>query len=294
MAELLLTPPDGDNNFIMSHSEVDSFNDCEKKWDYAHQERLAPAQLNDRLLLGTYGHLGLEIYYKAIAAGKSHEEAKDEGEQAITDTFATENLQLAAKAVSLVRNYHRAYGKESWHIKYVEQEFYLFVETYRDTNLWFAIKPDLIVQEPLRTGVTVVDHKFTGRFYSGTTISTSPQMVRYSSVLSQMGLPLHRCIYNQIHSAPTKTNPKYVERAPFTPTYSRYKNTWEDTVITMRQIADTRLDGKHTKRQPGPMKCNMCLAEPLCTLELNGTDSSLMRRVNFRPNTYGYGLKTEE
>lgn len=299
MAEVLLEAPEGDDNLIMSHSEVDNWNDCTQKWDYSHRERLEPAELNERIRLGTIVHTGLEIYYKGIAAGGGHEESIEAGEQAIADIYGTIDLQLCAKAIPMIRQYHKQYGKEAWHVKYVEQEFYLYVTTTEaGQHLWFAIKPDLIVQEPLRNGITVVDHKAVGRFYDGTTISTSPQMVRYAHVLSQMGMPLHRCIYNQLHSAPAKTKPKYVERAPFQPTYSRSKTTWDDTVKAMLEIAMVRASDQNResmiRRQPGAMKCKFCLVEGLCTAELNGTDASLMRRVNFKPSTYGYGLKPEE
>lgn len=289
-----LFPPEGDNNLILSHSEVDTFNDCHKKHEYAHRQRLAPIELNDRIMIGTIGHSALEIYYRGVQNGESRDIAAANAEQAIQDMYGEEHLLLVVKVLPLIRRYFREYATEDFKILYVEQEFYYFVEEIDGTNLWFAMKPDLVVQEPLRNGVTVIDHKFVGRFYSAETISMSPQMVRYSTILGKLGLPLQSCVYNQIHTNPAKQKPKYLERSAFQPTYARSKTTWDDTVDTMRAIYAERLRDQPSRRQPGPMKCNFCMFQPLCSVEMNNVDASLMRRVNYGPSTYGYGLTPTE
>lgn len=289
-----LLPPEGENVVVLSHSEVDAYNDCHKKHAYAHVEKLAPAILNERISSGTIGHYGLEIFYKSLQNGASKAVAEDQALEAILE-FLSENsptdefkatLTQIAQVTAHLQNYFDAYRDDSFDILYVEQEFYLSLGTIGDKEVYFACKPDLIVQEPLRRGVTIMDHKFVGRFYNGETVATLPQMVRYANVLTRLGLTLHRCVYNQVHSKPAQKNPKYVERFPFQPTMARSTDTWKDTLDTVHEIVLNRSE----RRQPGPMKCDFCMFQSLCTTELNGLDSSVMRRANYRRSTYGYGL----
>jgi hypothetical protein len=117
----------------------------------------------------------------------------------------------------------------------------------------------------------------------------SPQLVRYAKALGLLGLPLLECAFNQVHTAPPKKNSpeQNVERAFFQPSMARTQNTWQDTLDAIEDIIAA--DGNDRRRMPGSMKCGFCFAQPLCNAEQNGQNTDLMRRVNYKPNTYGYG-----
>lgn len=293
--DLCLLPPVGENVVVLSHSEVDAYNDCHKRHEYAHVEKIAPMTLNERIINGTIGHYGLEIYYKSLQNGAPHDVAAEQGLEAILEfldgeekglEFTAHLTQIANVTAWLQRYFEYYKTREQFDILYVEQEFYLHLGNFGGKEAYFACKPDLIVQEPMRRGVTIIDHKFVSRFYSGEAVATMPQMVRYGSLLSRLGLPLHRCMYNEVHTSPAQKNPKYFERFDFQPTLARTTLTWRETVDTVKEILENRSD----RRMPGPMKCNFCMFQPLCVTEMNGQNSSVMRRANYRPSKYGYGV----
>jgi hypothetical protein len=287
---------------IMSHSEVDTWNDCQQKHHYAFEDiatdsidgkkGLEASEMNERLRLGTMGHFVLSVYYNARKEGISHLKAAAAAIDTAGEEFMSTDYDLFLQLIPLVSNYFNQYVNESFDILFVEQTFYVPMHYIRDLDLdlYFAFKPDLIIKDPMKIGVDVVDHKFVGRFYNEDGVQTMPQMVRYGRALAEMQLSLNRCVYNMVHTKPTKnmTLDQQVCRVAFKPTHNRVSVTWADTKATMIEIAKHRLSGSTPRRQPGPMKCGMCQFKPLCITELNGDDSTVMRKYNYTMNTYGY------
>jgi hypothetical protein len=63
---------------ILDSTQIDAFLTCPQLWDYGQKQRLSPATgapTGEAMLMGTYGHKLLELYYKAKAEGKSQVQA---------------------------------------------------------------------------------------------------------------------------------------------------------------------------------------------------------------------------
>jgi len=63
---------------ILDSTQIDAFLTCPQLWDYGQKQRLSPAAgapTSEAMLMGTYGHKLLELYYKAKAKGASQVQA---------------------------------------------------------------------------------------------------------------------------------------------------------------------------------------------------------------------------
>lgn len=61
---------------VLDSSQITTYLECPTLWDYSYRQSIAKvgAAPNDAITMGTYGHRLLDIYYKAIAGGKSMSE----------------------------------------------------------------------------------------------------------------------------------------------------------------------------------------------------------------------------
>src|SRR5690242_8859669 len=62
---------------LISHSEVDSFVQCERKHAYAHIQKLQPKARSEGISRGNAGHKVLEVWAKGLIAGD--EDALEKG-----------------------------------------------------------------------------------------------------------------------------------------------------------------------------------------------------------------------
>lgn len=290
---------------IISHSEVDAYNNCEQQHFYAHRDKghdsseahgLEPAVLNERLRLGTMGHKGLEVYYSLRSAGMEHGKAATEAIDLCGSEYMDTDHDLFLKLIPILGNYFGQYADDTVltrGIVAVEQTIYV---PLFEGAAYFAFTPDLIVAEPGRAGVTLVDHKFLGRFYTPGKVQTMAQLPRYARGLTITGTPFYRACYNMVCTQPTKAMgpADEVQRHFFTPTLARVQNTWEDTEEVINRIIKDEENRNKPIRQFGTMKCGFCAFEPLCVAELNGQDTEVMRKYNYKSNTYGYENENAE
>lgn len=65
---------------ILDSSQISLFHECPQKWEYESVEQLTQVGPSERdsLSMGTFGHKLMEIYYKAIALGKTTSQAYTE------------------------------------------------------------------------------------------------------------------------------------------------------------------------------------------------------------------------
>lgn len=64
---------------ILDSTQIAAYYDCPRLWNFAHRQNLVSFNTppNDPLLMGTYGHKLLEIYYKSRAKGLGLKDATD-------------------------------------------------------------------------------------------------------------------------------------------------------------------------------------------------------------------------
>lgn len=257
---------------LISYSEADSFNQCEKKHEYAHEDKLTAVTHSDGLTLGTTGHRFLEVFFQALVDGATHDQAKNKASLDIAGEV------MGAKALTLVLPWvDGIFPDLGWKIVSVEQEYRVSISP----TLVYPMKADLLVQ--LNGELVLVDHKFLYDPYSQAVIDILPQMPLYIGAMRQHGLNVRYGLYNIIRTRQTKID-NYLSME-CRPSDNRIKQAMREQIETMTRIergVPVRV------RTANKMNCSNCQFKDLCGMELRGEDTTLLRNNFFEPNTYGY------
>lgn len=257
---------------LISHSEVDTLNQCEYKHYYAHELKLESKSHSANLALGNTGHKFMETFLKAIHAGADNEEAQLKAINAIggMDRYI-EATALGMKWIA------EAWPKLDWKIVAVEVEYRVAVSE----TLVYPFKADAVVET--KGKLAVVDHKFLYDMYPQEVIDILPQLPRYIAGLRNNGIPADMGIYNMLRTR--KTNIDVLVQRETIPSNNRVIQSFREQLEGMRRIEEGI---KFPMRTANKINCANCQFRDLCTADLNGEDTSLMKELFFQPNTYGY------
>jgi CRISPR/Cas system-associated exonuclease Cas4 (RecB family) len=291
---------------IISHSEVDQFLTCERKHYYAFGQ-IIPGQedtgleskhLSDGLYRGTLGHAALEALYKTLSEGHGYDKAKSNLDAVLTDELVStpERSELIMSLMIVLNAYCDYYYLEDtqeWEYIAVEEEFRYEV----DDDIIFPFKPDMIRRHRKTQQVQVVDHKFLQRLYGPSIIGIQPQLPKYVGSLRRMGYDVKDGVYNLISHSVLKTRPYVADnstmrRVPLKLTNQRIARSLNEQHEAVRQIAELKADPESwpdkVLRTANSFNCQNCPFLDLCVADLNGEDTTVMLRHEFRPNSYGY------
>lgn len=276
---------------LISHSEVEAFGQCEKKWSYAHLDQLEPVTQSAALGKGNAGHFILEHFLKAIKAGADNTEAR----KTAINLLYEEDFEhtIMGEAITIAKPWmEHVFPKLGWKIVEVEKEFRLTI----DEDLVYPFKIDLLAE--IRGELVLVDHKFVYDCYDTNTISLMPQMPRYIGAMRMMDIPVTRGIYNFLRTRKLKdpmekysqqSNPIDGGAMP----EARIRHSMLEQVQEMRKI--DALEKMPESERPimvrtvNKMNCAHCGFAELCSQELQtGKVAVNLRKIGFRPNTYGY------
>lgn len=294
---------------VISHSEVESFLTCQQRHYYAfgddtfpEKRGLEPTSFSNSLFRGIQGHDALEQYYKHRKDGQSIESAgqiaiKHLQMKAITSTEIMTNPEHLNIVTDLAgRILPRYFENElrgelsQFTPAYVEEVFYLKVEADEFT-LVYPFKPDVIMRDAAGN-LWVWDHKFIYNFFTSDQINLLPQIPKYIGALRALGYSIKGGYYNQLRWREVKDYDKHISRDRFIPSDARVVNAFRQQYNVMLQIAGLKSSPEEWQEQLtrvlSTMVCKSCSFKYLCAADLNGLDTKLMRRVEFRPNTYGY------
>lgn len=296
---------------IISHSEVDTFLLCKQRHYYAFGDKLddtveksglEPKEFSDALYRGIAGHKGLEHFYKTIEADGTIAEALKacvEGVQAFAMEANPKYDILTDLSVRILPNYVTQVAKDmldaGWKVKAVEHTYRLEVPTALGIMV-YPFTPDLIMRSPEKQNV-VIDHKFLYNFYNQSEIDLLPQIPKYMAALKGLGLPIHYGMYNMLRWRPVKDPSKEANfrQKPFEPTPERLRHAFLLQVRGMERIAklkagtlDEWANEVDLERVQNGMICKSCSFKRLCATEMSGGDATLMRKLDFTVNSYGY------
>ncbi|MFE1145222.1 PD-(D/E)XK nuclease family protein [Streptomyces rochei] len=290
-------------SYNVSTSEVATFLTCKQRWMYAHHPsyNLEPRTLGIALTRGLIGHSAMEVYYKSIKEGTSHtdsvalvqENLAKESVQAMMRGDSDKSLMITQLGLML-----KQYFEESQWIlmKYdllgVEN---LVTAPLPDTdNINFAGRIDLmlgIAKGPNKGEVIPWDHKFTYNFWPEMSIKLNAQISNYVWVVREMGMRSRKGI---ISMSRYRENAQEKFKQEEVPTNSEMRDLFiKNHVVAAKQIVE--LKQKPTvsiengvTRSTSKFNCEYCPFAELCYTEAQGLDSTLMRKANFRKNSYGY------
>lgn len=299
---------------IISHSEVESYLSCQMKHYYAFgdstfgdQQGLEPKRFSDALFRGITGHEALESFYKSLMTKPFDEAVEDAYTTLIMigmrpSTMSNPphlNIVTDLRTRILPRYFNTAARQkyvEGWRPAYVEETFRLEMD-FPNGRFIYPFKPDVIMRDPAGN-LWVWDHKFVYNFYTPDQINLLPQLPKYIGSLRALGLHIKGGYYNQLRWREVKDLDKHVSQDRFSPSDARVQNAFRQQYAVMVAIAERKASGSavwkdESTRVLSTMVCKSCSFKYLCTTELNGEDSTLMRKVEFRSNSYGYTETSE-
>lgn len=259
---------------LISHSEVDTLNQCEYKHYYAHELKLETLSHSDNLALGNTGHAFMQTFCQGIKDGLTDEQAKEKATHHIIA------MPRAARALDICYNWiAMEWPKLDWKIVAVEIEYRVTVSE----TLVYPFKADLLVETEGK--LAIVDHKFIYDFYPQEVIEIMPQLPKYIAGMRNHDIPVDFGIYNMMRTRIVTDKDKMFAIKHTYPSNTRVVQSFKEQIEGMQRI---ERGIPFRMRTSTKVNCANCQFADLCTADLNGEDTELMKEVNFKPNTYGY------
>jgi len=195
----------------VSHSEVESYLTCRRKWWYGYGLSLRRVEESMGLALGTAGHAILDAFYRTILEGGDTNRAQKKVVPAALQVARLKYEELVEQGwedrddrrtplYDLLFEYYlpnEPFVSGGYTILAAEQEFNLEYDSEAELRMPFVI--DLIVRTPEKK-IAIVDHKFVGQFYSLASTELMPQIPKYIAGLRALGHTVHEGIYNLVNT----------------------------------------------------------------------------------------------
>jgi hypothetical protein len=295
----------------VSHSEAESFLQCQRRWLYGYGWNLTKKQHGTALTRGTAGHKVLEEFYNAWLYWQWSDEdvSSEPSEQrklemrwntAYTAAFDTltyleQQCQVGDESGSrtlreMITTYfeHEPFVSQGYEVLAVEQEFTL---EYDEEGIAYPFVVDLILRDP-QSKIVVVDHKFQYDFLTIADMQVMPQLAKYVGSIRALGLPADYAVYNQLRYR-TKKNPSWTDivrqsEVPLTPT--RIVRTFNEQVKTAARIIEFKNKTPEQQNEDAlrvgvKMICKSCPFKDLCAEDLQGGNVKTLINAEYTQKT---------
>ncbi len=286
-------------SIIISGSEGETFNTCERSHYYKFALGLEPKRFSHFIRIGVVGHKVLETYYRCAMETNNDRKAMylaavDELANFISRAQDEEEHDVIDIVSSRINQYMSFY-KDTWRVLDVEGKYFMPITE----NINYGMTLDLLVEEtsgPYRGQAIVIDHKFCYNFFSPEELSMNAQMPRYISTLKHLGFDVRRGILNQVrYRADIKDPTKFFKRAYIKPSEHRLEAIMEEQrrvseTIHERVSLPVSVYRDISKRSMSRRNCGSCHFRLPCSLELDGKDMDASRvlSLDYVENSYGY------
>ena len=289
--------------YKVSTSEVATFLTCKQRWMYAHHPsyNLEPRTLGIALTRGVIGHKALEIFYKALFDGKTHEAAVSEAQSYIMQASLFEmrigDSEKASMISSLGLILNEYYEESKWLLdtyNILGVENVVTAPLPGTSEIEFAGRIDLmleIAKGPNKSEVIPWDHKFLYNFWPEGAIKMNVQMPNYVWAIREMGMRSRKGIVSMLRHRENAVERFKQEDVPST---SKLRETFilnhveaSKVIVDLKQKSKVGLQEGIT-RSTSKFNCEYCPFVDLCYTEASGQDSETMVKASYRPNSYGY------
>jgi hypothetical protein len=279
---------------IISNSEVETFQKCQRKHWYAYGLNLAPREKALPLRSGILGHSVLEKYYRAKRAELSHDECVQEGLSVLAAYMLHPDVEVYSIVLKRFLEYAEHYKHEPFRVLDVEGIYTMPL----DNGIEYALTLDLLVEYisgQYKGQQVLIDHKWTSDFWSADAVDMLPQIPKYLHTLRRLGSTADFGIVNQIRYRKMKDgydSDRIFRRSHVKPTKERIANIVRihekvTHIIRQRKIFPDLWEMEAVQtiyRQ----QCDNCFFRTPCQIELDGRDASRTFAAMFEQNTYGY------
>lgn len=279
---------------IISNSEVETFQKCQRKHWYAYGLNLAPKTKTLPLRSGILGHSVLEKYYMAKRAELTHEECIQEGMGVLAAYMLHPDVEVYSIVLQRFLEYAEYYKHEPFRVLDVEGTY----TTPLENGIEYALTLDLLVeytQGEWKGKQVLIDHKWTSDYWSANAVDMLPQIPKYLHTLRSLGSTADFGIINQVRYRKMKEGhppEMFFRRSPVTPTPKRIENIMRIQEQVTNVIRLRKLFPDLWKSEATPtiyrQQCDNCFFTIPCQIELDGRDPGPTFDAHFEQNTYGY------
>ena len=189
-------------DFVITHSELDTFRQCPLKHHLAYTLRWdRPSQPGEALTIGALWHQVLQTYYEVLAKVPAGERTQELIQKAqaradfmwLVDEHGQQSDDQAL--VSWMLDGHRRYWgvERTWEIVAVEQVMRVRLPnpaTGRRTPFLLQFKADLLVWDLDLRAPVLIDHKSASNFSRPNEIAISDQFGLYTWGMRELGVPV--------------------------------------------------------------------------------------------------------
>jgi hypothetical protein len=287
-------------NRPVSTSEAGDMAKCETLWKikYHPAYRLQPISDGPSVTRGITGHRSFEEYLIKITQGASHTEAAEFVVSSLMEAgmhYMTKGDMAKSKMYSemcaLMDAYFKHYGDftAEWEILGIENKV-------EDPSFGFVGRLDVLIK--YKSGryinqVAVWDWKFLGDFWNDKAYRMNASAANYLRAAKAMfpNEDIVHMVFDEIRfrtDAKDKFRRHYVDYEPVkqrnvNKNHEIYAARARKYSALSREEADAQIPRAMVKTT-----CEYCLVETLCEAQLREQDTTLMEKVNYKPNTYGY------
>jgi hypothetical protein len=276
---------------VLSHSEADAFELCERRHYYAFGEKLARKTVSKSLQRGILGHEVLHTYFRVYQETNSLKAAAAASDRLLGSMlFEDEKRDTALELKPLLDYFFSVFEDKfaGWQIQGVEE-----VNRLAFPDFQFVFQVDLRYKEG---GFEyILDWKFTYDFYSGDMQSLLPQVPRYTGALRALGKNIRSGRYGFIRYRNLKSTDPYDKFGiiPMDLSKARIESAFRDLILTQKKIAAKKAmplsEWKdNVSRTANQLVCKSCSFASLCVAEANGSDGKVIRATYYKPSEYGY------
>lgn len=277
-----------------SHSEVEAFLQCERRHYYSYGEKLQGKGTSEALIRGNIGHSVLACFYQALKEGYEKSVAQEMAVDVLyreIDVYRDDLADAEKFAMELgflIQDYWDTYVDDYMEILEVE-----VLHTIQLTDTFqMPVKVDLLARVPGR-GIVAIDFKFCYDFFNVDKLDLSPQLPKYMAALTELGIHVDGIMYDELRYRKTKDNEAdhslKFRRTPVVVTPNKVVTIMREQLMAAKRISQLKaLDLKvwESKILRNPQACMICPFTTMCSADLDGKDSDLVRLSFYQPKVY--------
>lgn len=281
---------------LISNSEVNTFQTCERQHYYAFREALKPKKGHSKSLTrGIVGHEALELYYKAKRKGFSKEVCTQQLIGAVESEIPKypEYSQELYQLISVLQRYVEYYWDEPWKILEVESTHSTLLG---NSTVKYGLRLDLLVEVTSgrdKGQIIIVDHKFVYDFFNDREKQMNTQLVKYIRTLKKNGIPVRKAILNQIRYRQMKSaDPNMLFRRDTIVTTDKESERFMEEFSKVAEDIDwltglsQEIHKASSRMHIDKQTCSQCAFQPLCKLNLQGLDEQPTKDMLYTHNDY--------
>ncbi len=288
---------------IVSNTEVTQYNTCKRSHRYRFgtdgNTGIEPRLLNMSYALyrGIIGHEALAAYYQIMQSGFEVDDCRFAAMQVINkermrvlqespEDFG--HIEVLNELSMLLEAYSVFWASDKFLFTVVAVEEVYTANIALDLD--YGMRLDLLVR--FKTGLykdelCLIDHKFSYNFKTPMEMSLDAQLPKYVNTLRKNGLAVKHAWFNQIrYRSIRNAAPNQIFKRDSGELNKTAMNTiWDE----QRGLAlELSANPSYPYRNQGIITCRGCYFQKICNADLKGEDTTLLRKMEYRDNSYGY------